>query len=82
MTIADKRKIAVVWRGDAEALALRAGCFQSSFDPLRNADSLLLGDRGDDGDYRVLENPARIEILLSETAIANAKKPILNEFFM
>jgi hypothetical protein len=39
---------------------------------------LLLGDRGNDGDYRVFEDAARIEVLLGETAVADAvgRKPV------
>ena len=56
----------------AEFDTLCAGCFQACPYTLRNADALLLGDRGNDGDYRVLEDPAGIEILLGEAPVADS----------
>jgi hypothetical protein len=36
------------------------------------SDSFLLRDRGENRDHRILENPARIEVRLGETAITDA----------
>ena len=36
------------------------------------SDSFLLRDRGENGDHRILEDPAGIEVRLGETAIADA----------
>ena len=47
----------------AEPFALRAGCFETRPDTLRDADTLLLGHRGNDGDHGVFEDAAAIEIL-------------------
>ena len=50
----------------AQPPTLGASDVQTALHLLGNSSALLFGDRGDDGDYSVLNDSARIEILLSE----------------
>ena len=56
----------------SEPVALGASCFESGLNSLRDSDPLLFRHCGNDGDNSVFEDPARIEILLGESSVADA----------
>ena len=56
----------------AEPLSPTAGAGQAGSYAFAESDSFLLRDRGENGNDRILEDPAGIEVRLGETAIANA----------
>jgi hypothetical protein len=64
-----------------QSYALGARYVQTSSHSLGNASTPLFGDRGDDGDYSVLNDSARIEILLSEApASFSSRHDMLAQF--
>jgi hypothetical protein len=56
----------------AEPLSPTAGAGQAGSYAFAESDSFLLRDRGENGDHRILEDPAGIEVRLGETAITDA----------
>src|SRR5271165_410693 len=58
--------------GSPKARSLGARNIETSTYPLRNSHTLLFCDCGDDSDHCVLKDTAGIEILFSETSVANA----------
>jgi hypothetical protein len=56
----------------AEPLPPTAGAGQACSYAFAESDSFLLRDRGENPDHRILEDPARIEVRLGETAITDA----------